>query len=434
MPPSIRIETLSSGARAKLGLIFSTKDRTHFSQRAVEALMGEDDLDLFWMDGSRTPEGIALPRELASTLPRLREVHYGVVGGPDAAIIYGLTHLLGQGYDYIGLLENDILLPGDWFGHTMRLFEAGERDGLKVGAVSARCLANRRLLQRHGYAISSNLGAGMIIMRADAVRAVLSRYRTVTGPEIQAAFIAATGINPLATLPEATEPWRAAADWNFDIAMLMEGYVSLAHSPSLARHLDTAFADNPMMQLQTSVDVAEVDEAAFARYRTHMARTVPGTAGGSLGALPLFDRQTQCWTAFPHEIACADPSFIKGRWELKWSQCLGPFAWIAQEAGCEIALPVFAEKSSIICGFGPECGAADIAMGDRYGHLDCRAADATLTMVGLEAMTTPGATLRLTVRRPGFAFYGLMASRIQAWQRGRYDFDYRTIAPLIPTP
>lgn len=433
MPPSIRIETISSGPKARLGLVFSTKDRTHFSLRALEALMREDDLDLYWMDGSRTPEGIALPQELASTLPRLREVHYGVIGGPDAAIIYSLTFLLAQGYEYIGLLENDILMPGDWYSHTMGLFAAGERDGLRVGAVSARCLSGRRLLQRHGYAISSNLGAGMIIMRADAVRAVLSRYRTPTGPEIQAAFIAATGINPLSTLPEATEPWRAAADWNFDIAMLMEGYVSLAHSPSLARHLDTAFADNPMMQLQTSVDAAEVDEVAFTRYRAQMARLVSASAGGSLASAPLYDAATQCWTAFPHEIACADPAFIKGRWELKWSQCLGPFAWISQDAGCEIAIPVYAEKCSLICGFGPECGAADIAMGDKYGHLDCRAPDATLTMVGLEPMRTPGATLRLTVRRPGFAFYGLMTSRIQAWQRAAYPFDYSTIAPLIPT-
>jgi hypothetical protein len=385
------------------------------------------------VDGSRTPEGLALPRELASALPRLREIHYGVVGGPDAAITYSLSYLRDQGYEYIGLLENDILLPGDWLSHTMGLFAAGERDGLRVGAVSARCLKNRRLLQRPGYAVSFNLGAGMIIMRAEAARTVLARYRTIGGREIQAACLAVTGINPFPTAPEATEHWRAAADWNFDIALLLEGMACLAHSPSLARQLDTDFADNPLMQLQTTVDPSEVDDAAFALYRTHMARMVPLAAGGSLAAaLPQFDVQTQCWTAFPHEIAAADPSFVKGNWELKWSQCLGPFAYVAKDAACEITLPVFAEKCSIICGYGPECGAADIAMGDKYGHLDCRAAEPTLTIVGLEGITSPNGQLRLAVRRPGFAFYGLMISRVQAWQRCRYDFDYSTIASLIP--
>jgi hypothetical protein len=432
MPPAIRVETLSSGPKARLALVFSTKDRTQFSRRSLEALMRDDDLDLFWVDGSRTAEGLALPRELAPALPRLREIHYGVVGGPDAAIIYSLTYLRDQGYAYIGLLENDILMPGDWYGHTMGLFAAGERDGLRVGAVSARCLKNRRLLQRHGYAVSFNLGAGMIIMRHEAVTAVLSRYRTIGAREIQAACLAATGINPFPTPPEATEHWRAAADWNFDIAILLEGMACLAHSPSLARHLDTDFADNPLMQLQTAFDPADIDDAAFARYRTHMARIAPFPASRSLAALPQFDVQTQCWTAFPHEIAAADPAFVTGPWELKWSQCMGPFAYVAKDSGCEIVVPVFAEKCSIICGYGPECGAVDIAMGDRLGHLDCRAAAPTLTIVGLESITTPNGELRLTVRRPGFAFYGLMTSRVQAWQRGRYDFDYRNIAALIP--
>ncbi len=431
MPPAIRIETVSDGPKARLALVFSTKDRTHFTRRSLEALMRDDPLDLYWVDGSRTAEGFALPSEIAPALPRLREIHYGVVGGPDAAIVYSLTYLRDRGYDYIGLLENDILLPGDWLSHTMELFAAGERDGLTVGAVSARCLKNRRLVQRRSYAVSFNLGAGMIIMRQEAVRSVLARYRTIGGREIQTACLAATGINPFTTPPETTEHWRAAADWNFDIALMMEGMACLAHSPSLARHLDTDFADNPLMQLQTTVDPGEVDEAAFARYRAHITRFAPFSAGGSLAALPQFDLQTQCWAAFPHEIAAADASFIKGRWELKWSQCLGPFAYVAKETACEITLPVFAEKCSIICGFGPECGAADIAMGDRHGHLDCRAPEPTLTIVGLDGITTPDGELRLVVRRPGFAFYGLMTSRVQAWQRARYDFDYRTIAPLI---
>jgi hypothetical protein len=71
-------------------------------------------------------------------------------------------------------------------------------------------------------------------------------------------------------------------------------------------------------------------------------------------------------------------------------------------------------------------------MGDKAGLLECRAAEPTVSIVTLEPMTFPNAEIRLTVQRPGFEFYGIMTSRIQPWQRGRYDFDYRTIAPLIP--
>ena len=432
MPPAIRIETISTGPKAKIALVFSTKDRTDFSRRSLEALMRDDPLDLFWVDGSRTEEGLALPAELTPLLPRLREIHYGVVGGPDAAIIYSLTYLRDQGYEYIGLLENDVLLPGDWLSHTMGLFAAGERDGLRVGAVSARSFKNRRLLQRPGYAISFNIGAGMIILTHEAVRSVLSRYRTAGGREIQATFLAATGINPLPEPPEQTEHWRAAADWSFDIALLMDGFCSLTHSPSLARNLDTSFADNALMQLQTEMTPTDIDDAAFARYREHVARLAPLAGGGTFAGLPLFDTETQCWITFPHELAAANPAFIAGRWKYKWSQCLGPFAFVAQEPGCEIRLPVFSEKCSVLCGFGPDCGAATVSMGDKAGLLECRAAEPTVSIVTLEPMTFPNAEIRLTVQRPGFEFYGIMTSRIQPWQRGRYDFDYRTIAPLIP--
>jgi hypothetical protein len=427
----LRIKKVRPGPKADVALVFSTKDRTEFSCQTLEPLMRNDPFDLYWVDGSDTEEGRALPEEMAPRIPRLREIHYGVVGGPDTAIVYSLTYLRDKGYSYIGLLENDVLLPGDWFRPTMNLFTLGERDGLRVGSVSARCFRTRRLLQRPDYTIVYNTGAGMIMLKHDAVCSVLSRYRTTTGPEIQSIFLALTGVDPLSTALGETEYWGAATDWNFDISLLLDGYVSLATAPSLARNLDTRFDDNEIVQLLDHFDLSEVDDTAFTRFRERLLYRAHTNETASLSALPHFDLRTNCWNAFAHEVAAANRDFVRGNWKLKWSQCFGPFVFVAQEAGCQIEVPIFSEQSMLLCGFGPNCGSAEVEMGNTTAFIDCKRPEATNSAVGLEPMTEPGSMLRITVRESGFQFYGLMTSRVQSWHRGRYDFDYKTIAGII---
>ena len=65
---------------------------------------------MIWNDGSERTEVPDLSRYFTLKHARLVETNYGIKGGPDAAIRFGLRRLLkGLGYDYIGLLENDIL-------------------------------------------------------------------------------------------------------------------------------------------------------------------------------------------------------------------------------------------------------------------------------------------------------------------------------------
>ena len=133
------------------GFVYSTRDRTELSRRTFPAVTAEGDFDLYWIDGSETPEGQVLPDEMCSDTQQLCEIHRGVTGGPDAAIVYGLSYLLDAGYDYIGLLENDVLLAAGWYAVLKRLFSLGKRDGLRVGAATVRTYDKRSLWHQRSF-------------------------------------------------------------------------------------------------------------------------------------------------------------------------------------------------------------------------------------------------------------------------------------------
>ena len=59
---------------------------------------------------------------------------------------------------------------------------------MEVGAVSARCYEDRILIQRAGYTVCHNLGAGMIMFTRKAAELVLQNYRTVWTTENRLLF------------------------------------------------------------------------------------------------------------------------------------------------------------------------------------------------------------------------------------------------------
>src|SRR5262245_37794372 len=160
----------------RVALAFLTKDRIELSKRTIEPLLRareskRHEVDVFWIDGSKTVEGERLPFEYQKHLAR---IDHNVRGGADAAIVYALTLMLGNRsqahgehnpcYDFVGLCENDVLLDNNWFDATMGLFYAhpSSFDGLCAGAVSARSYVDRVLIQRQSYAVMHNLGAGQV--------------------------------------------------------------------------------------------------------------------------------------------------------------------------------------------------------------------------------------------------------------------------------
>ena len=79
----------------------------------------------------------------ADRLPALREIYRGVDGGPDRAIVYGLSYLLARGYKYLALVENDILVTPEWLPTAIGAMQRATADGLRVGAATVRTF-NRR--------------------------------------------------------------------------------------------------------------------------------------------------------------------------------------------------------------------------------------------------------------------------------------------------
>ena len=129
-------------------------------------------------------------------------------------------------------LENDVLLDEDWFTPTMELFEKGKQDGLEVGAVSARSYVDRVLIQRDGYAVMHNLGAGMVIFTREAARAVLHSFRTHWWPANRVLFGQLAGIDLATYAAFKGGEHFVSTDWGFDAQLASRGFASLALTPA----------------------------------------------------------------------------------------------------------------------------------------------------------------------------------------------------------
>src|ERR1700678_2536051 len=144
----IEIANVSDTTTATTGVIYSTKNRCELSAQTAPTALSESDCDGFWLDGSDTIEGRKFPFSVADRLPTLREIHRGVVGGPDRAIIYGLSYLLARGYKYLALVENDVLLTSGWLPTAISTMQRASADGLRVGAATVRTFDRRILFVR----------------------------------------------------------------------------------------------------------------------------------------------------------------------------------------------------------------------------------------------------------------------------------------------
>jgi len=178
-----------SKQRVKVGFVFSTKDRVEFTLQSLRSIDTEGGFDLVWVDGSDTPEGKALPKKVKLSNCCLAEVHYDIRGGPDNAIRFGLQRLLELGYDYCGLIENDIEFKPGWFMKLMELFSLAEGDGLNVGAVTVRTIPTWILMYKPQYVLMWNIGAGMVLFKREAVKIVLDTYGPTSMYELRKFYL-----------------------------------------------------------------------------------------------------------------------------------------------------------------------------------------------------------------------------------------------------
>jgi len=229
-------------SKSRVGFAFNTKDRVDYTIPALASIDEEDGFDLIWADGSDSPEGRKLPYETRLKNVSLVEIHSDVRGGPDRAICFGLKRLLDLGYDYCGLIENDIIFEPGWFKTLMGLFERAAADGIVCGAATVRGYQTRVIEYRDGYFIGSVVGAGMVLFSRPAAQLLLDQYQTLAGNTSRRLwrFYGETfGID----LRGIWELWCNAPDrligmdWGYSALLYRHGYASIGSIPSIAQDM-----------------------------------------------------------------------------------------------------------------------------------------------------------------------------------------------------
>lgn len=312
----------------KLALAYSTKDSVELTKQTIMPVIDCTSVAaIYWVDGSSTPEGQRLAADY-----RASKFSYsaGIIGGADAAIVYKLSKLLNapNKYAYIGLIENDVLLDEDWFAPTMALFAEGKRDGLEVGAVSPRSYADRILIQRDGYAVMHNLGAGVVIFTREAAEIVLRTMRTCWWPDSVKLFAQLSGIDLRTYAAFRGNEQFTSTDWLWDTMLAKHGLASLALTPAKVQMIGQV---PPLAEqgLELTVDprpVKEQDDEAFEKYRTNLKLL---RTSASLERPQMIHREGAAQMFFPHQVKAIMGAAWRGNLELVWRQGAGPFLYRA---------------------------------------------------------------------------------------------------------
>ncbi len=424
----------------KVAIAFLTCDDVELTKQSLPMLMQPDKFDLHWIDGSKTPEGINLPTLMGVDCDLRCQLHPAVYGKADTAVAYALSTLLKsvQEYDYIGLVENDIVFRDmSWFQQTMQLFAEGWAEGLHVGAVSARCFEDRVLIQRPRYAVMHNLGYGTQIMTREAAQIALHYFRTGHTNENRRVFQQISGIDIASFWCFRAGQHVLVSDWNFDLKLAARGLASLALTPSPVSMIgpDNDLAKQGLVIAQGPVE-ARVDDLAFAMYRDNLQRLHEGTwqlRGQPNQFAP--DMQNGCFFIFPH--MCAGMGMERqGDWRLLRTQGFGPFSFVAGGdggtggVGATLEIPVVG-SCYILCSGGKRGGRMEVL--DTYSKYRCSPdlppESLTGQMIQLD-MPNVGhlRTLRITAE-PGVIFYGIAVKEEQTWFP-RWRFDHAQLPPV----
>lgn len=406
----------------KVAIAFSTCDRVELTKRSIEPLLQPNNFDLFWIDGSRTGEGRDLPFSYGA------DVHHpctGITGGSGAAIVYALTRMLEYpGYNYVGLVENDVLLGDNWFHPTMELFSHGWGDGFnKVGAVSARCYEDRILVQRDGFAVCHNIGAGCIILAREAAELVLNYYRTQWTLENRAIFSVLAGTDIGRYWAFKGGEHMLVADWRWDALIASRGMCSLALTPSPVEMIGQPMPLADMgLKLVTEPKQEPAEREIFERYRDNLNAI-------RAGELKLPDYRFCQNNIFPHQIPLLGGSY-SGDWKLKDAQGFGPFAWRAGDGPCSMEVPIFGACELLVSG---GIHGSRVKVEDTYTGFSC---DPDLMAEGPQGsvleLTIPPAMAHRTIKltaSPGMIFYGLKVNHSQP-ERPKVKFDYSVLPPI----
>ena len=432
----------------KVAIAFLTKDRTDLSVQSIVPLLQPTKFDTFWIDGSVTEQGQKLPDQY----PQLAGHYANIRGGAGAGIVFALTMMLEHParYDYVGLVENDVLLGGDAICSAVALFQRGQDAGLEVGAVSARTYADRILFQRDGYAVMHNLGAGQIVLTRAAAEIVLNTFRSGWTTDNRRIFAQLSGIDIGRYWAFRGGDHWLVADWNFDATLAAHGLASLALTPSPCEMI----GQNPPLAEQGLTLVRDdtvliTEQGDLRAFDIFVARTKAVREGRlTLGTQTDFhyDPTSSTWTYFaPHVHKLGGKFWVD--WGFREQRGFGEFAWVAAP---ENSYPfhksglqgIERQKPSLeIPIFGPACFL--VSGGKNGGKFEIEdtvsgyKATPELVPEGPQQqvlqLVVPGAvnyrTIRLTALTPGIVFLGIQTRDKQPVDPS-IKFDYSTLPPV----
>ena len=401
----------------KLAIAYSTKDQVELTDQTLPRLMKSVNTvehggpTLWWCDGSRTDKGRKIYRDHAAYFLGMDTVF----GGADAAIAWKLSKLLAAGanYTHIGLLENDVLLDEDWFEPTMALFGKGKADGLAVGAVSPRSYVDRVLIQRDGYAVMHNIGAGTIIFTRAAAEIILRSFRTAWWPDNVRLFAMLSGID-LRTYAafRGNEQW-VTTDWGWEAQLARHGLAALALTPAKCQMI----GQNPPLEQQGLELVTNRAETKYTDdvFRKYVAVLDNIQKGYYVPELPgIIHRDGAGMLIFPHQLGAINALIEKEQWELQWSQGFSPFAYRAGKnpdgvGGASLSVRV-SGSCSFLCGGGTTGG--KVAITDTRSGFNF-APELPANMDQFASINVPGGPVprRITCEMAeGTVFYGLQTT------------------------
>ena len=396
----------------KLAIAYSTKDQVELTEQTLPSLAGKAPWDLFWCDGSRTEEG---QRFFEAHDFGARCVNTGcVMGGADAAIAWKLSAMLvsSHRYTHIGLLENDVLLDKDWLEPTLALFEKGKQDGLDVGAVSPRSYVDRVLIQRDGYAVMHNIGAGAIIFTREAAEIVLRTFRTHYWPDNVRLFATLAGIDLRTYAAFRGNEQFVTTDWGWEGQLASHGLASLALTPARCQMI----GQNPPLAQQGLELVTEQVSRGSASFEIYRDNLLAIRAGVHEIEFPdVVHRDGAGMLFFPHQLGnLAGFEPWQGTTELQWSQGFGPFAYRAGKnpdgvGGASLSLRISGTCSFLVTGgiTGGRVAITDTRSGFNF------APDLPAGMEQFASINVPGGPVprKVTMEMSeGAVFYGLQTS------------------------
>lgn len=379
----------------RLALCYSTKNQFELTEQTIGRVFPHG--DLFWCDASDEDT------EAHRFFERQRLQAYRserLFGGADAAIVWKLSRALAhpRHYTHIGLIENDVLLDFDWFEPTIALFDRAEADGLEAGAVSARSYADRVLIQRDGYALMHNLGAGMVIFTRRAAAIVLDTFRTHWAPHVRSTWMRLCGIDIGRFWAFRGNDQWVTSDWGYDAILSAHGLASLAltpakcqmigQNPPLAQQgLHLCGLPDPEGSFPPDIHLPRYDPSAFELFaeRTRQIRTSSFDSHA-----PVLDYDP-CMNGERMVFAHQGPRFgvrHTGNWRLQWQQGFGPFAYRSGEGGASLSAPCYGSISFLVSGgaSGARCRVRD-AISGYVSERDLPPVDQT----GIAAFVIPGA-------------------------------------------